>query len=79
MRIFNLRNQRNLVPYQSSKIECLTCSIFFVTEHVDVHNPKAIFYVSQGDEIVLLEKQLFQISADDHGTQIYVALRINNS
>ena len=79
MRIFNLRNQRNLVPYQSSKIECLTCSIFFVAEHVDVHNPKAIFYVSQGEEIVLLEKQLFQISADDHGTQIYVALKINNS
>ena len=52
---------------------------FFVTEHVDVHNPKAIFYVSQGEEIVLLEKQLFQISADDHGAQIYVALKINNS
>jgi hypothetical protein len=51
-----------------------------VTGRVDVHTPKAIFfYVSQGEEIVLPEKQLFQISAGDHGAQIYVALKIKNS
>lgn len=40
---------------------------------------KSIFSVSQGEEIVLLEKQLFQISAGDQGAQIYIALKIKNS
>jgi len=52
---------------------------FFVTGRVDLHTPKAIFYVFQGEEIVLPEKQLFQISAGDHGAQIYVAFKIKNS
>ena len=78
---FKKGHQRTLEPYQNSRIECLARSIFcyVLTGRVDVHTPNAIFYVSQGEEIVLLEKQLFQISADDHGTQIYVALKINNS
>jgi hypothetical protein len=31
--------------------------------------------VSQGEEIVLPEKQLFQISAGDQGAQIFIALK----
>jgi hypothetical protein len=78
---FKKGHQRSLEPYQSSKIECLTRSIFcFVLNgRVDVHTPKAIFSVSQGEEIVLPEKQLFQISAGDQGAQIYIALKIKNS
>ena len=74
-------HQRTLEPYQSSRIECLTRSIFcfVLTGRVDVHTPNAIFSVSQGDEIVLNEKQLFQISAGDQGAQIYIALKIKNS
>jgi len=52
---------------------------YVLAERVDVHTPKAIFAASQGEEIVLPEKQLFQISAGDHGAQIYVALKIKNS
>ena len=74
-------HQRTLEPYQSSRIECLTRSIFcfVLTGRVDVHTPNTIFSVSQGDEIVLNEKQLFQISAGDQGAQIYIALKIKNS
>ena len=81
MRVFNLRNQRNLAPYQSSKIECLARSIFcyVLAGRVDVHTPKAILSVSQGEEIVLPEKQRFQISAGDQGAHIYIALKIKNS
>lgn len=78
---FKKGHQRTLEPYQSSKIECLSRRIFcfVLTGRVDVHTPNAIFSVSQGEEIVLPEKQLFQISAGDHGAQIYVALKIKNS
>jgi ethanolamine utilization protein EutQ (cupin superfamily) len=78
---FKKGHQRTLEPYQSSRIECLTRSIFcFVLfGRVDVHNPKAIFSVSQGEVIVLPEKQLFQISAGDQGAQIYIALKIKKS
>lgn len=78
---FKRGHQRTLDPYQSSRIECLTRSIFcfVLTGRVDVHTPKTIFSVSQGEEIVLPEKQLFQISAGDQGAQIYIALKIKNS
>lgn len=74
-------HQRTLEPYQSSRIECLTRSIFcfVLTGRVDVHTPNAIFSLSQGEEIVLNEKLLFQISAGDQGAQIYIALKIKNS
>ena len=74
-------HQRTLEPYQSSRIECLKRSIFcfVLTGRVDVHTPNAIFSGSQGDEIVLNEKQLFQISAGDQDAQIYIALKIKNS
>jgi len=74
-------HQRTLDPYQSSRIECLTRSIFcfVLTGRVDVHTPNAIFSLSQGEEIVLNEKLLFQISAGDQGAQIYIALKIKNS
>lgn len=74
-------HQRTLESYQSSRIECLTRSIFcfVLTGRVDVHTPNAIFSLSQGEEIVLNEKLLFQISAGDQGAQIYIALKIKNS
>ena len=74
-------HSRTLDPYQSSKIECLTRRIFcfVLAGRIDVHTPKAIFSVSQGEEIFLPEKQLFQISAGDQGAQIYIALKIKNS
>ena len=73
-------HQRTLEPYQSSRIECLTRSIFcfVLTGRVDVHTPNAIFSVSQGEEIIIREKQIFQISAGDHGSQIYIALKMKN-
>ena len=74
-------HQRTLEPYQSSRIECLTRSIFcfVLTGRVDVHTSNAIFSLSQGEEIVLNEKLLFQISAGEQGAQIYIALKIKNS
>jgi len=74
---FKKGHQRSLEPYQSSKIECLSRSIFcfVLTGRVDVHTPKATLSVSQGEEIVLPEKQLFQISAGDQGGQIYIAVK----
>lgn len=78
---FKKGHQRTFEPYQSSKIECLARSIFcyVLAGRVDVHTPKAILSVSQGEEIVLPEQQLFQISAGDHGAQIYIALKMKNS
>ena len=78
---FKKGHQRTLEPYQNSRIECLARSIFchVLTGRVDVRTPKKIITVSQGEEIVLPEHQLFQISAGDHGAQIYVALKIKIS
>jgi len=74
---FKKGHPRTLEPYQSSRIECLKRSIycFVLTGRVDVHTPKAILSASQGEEIVLPEKQLFQISAGDQGAKIYIALK----
>lgn len=78
---FKKGHVRTLEPCQSSRIECLARSIFcyVLAGRVYVHTPKAIYSVSQGEEIVLPEQQLFQISAGDHGAQIYVALKNKNS
>jgi hypothetical protein len=74
---FKKGHQRTLEPYQSSRIECFKRSIFcfVLTGQVDVHTPQDILCVSQGEEIVLPEKQLFQISAGDQGAQIFIALK----
>ena len=74
---FKKGHHRTLDPYQSSRIECFQRSIFCFVMHgrLEVHTPKSVFSVLQGEEIVLPEKQLFQISAGDHGVQIYVALK----
>ena len=74
---FKKGHQRTLESYQSSKIECLARSIFcfVLTGQVDVHTPQEILCVSQGEGIVLPEKQLFQISAGDQGAQIFIALK----
>ena len=78
---FKKGHQRTLEPYQNSRIECLARSIFVsaLTGRVDVRTPKTIISASQEEQIVLPEHQLFQISAGDHGAQIYVALKIKNS
>jgi hypothetical protein len=74
---FKKGHHRSLDPYQSSRIECFPRSVFCFVVHgrLDIHTPKSIFCVSQGEEIVLPEKQLFQISAGDQGAQIYVAVK----
>ena len=77
---FKKGHQRSLEPYQSSKIECLSRSIFcfVLIGRVDVHTSKATLSVSQGEEIVLPEKKLFQISAADQGALIFIALKNKN-
>ena len=78
---FKKGHLRTLEPYQSSRIEFLSRSIFcFVLNgRVDVHTPKGTFSVVQGEEFVLPEKQLFQISAGDKGVKIFISLKIKNS
>jgi len=75
---FKKGHLRTLEPYQSSRIEFLSRSIFcfVLTGRVDVHTPKGTLSVTQGEDFVLPEKQLFQISACDQGAQIFISLKI---